>query len=98
RMPTLHADPRYGHFSNDSHLPAAEKELIYSWIQNGAPEGERRDPPPPIEFPKGWRIPKPDMVLTTRRFEVPASGEVQYQYFLVDPGFKEDKWVKAAEA
>ena len=30
-------------------------------------------------------------------FEVPATGEVPYQFFVLDPGFKEDKWVKAAE-
>ena len=28
---------------------------------------------------------------------VPATGEVRYQYFVVDPGFTEDKWVKSAE-
>ena len=28
---------------------------------------------------------------------VPADGTVEYQYFVVDPGFKEDKWITAAE-
>ena len=28
---------------------------------------------------------------------MPATGEVKYQYFLVDPEFKEDKWVTAAQ-
>jgi hypothetical protein len=30
-------------------------------------------------------------------FTVPATGEIPYQYFAVDPGFKEDKWIKASE-
>jgi hypothetical protein len=30
-------------------------------------------------------------------FDVPAKGEVRYQYFFVDPGFKEDRWIRAAE-
>ena len=30
-------------------------------------------------------------------FDVPAEGTVEYKYFRVDPGFKEDKWVKVAE-
>ena len=28
---------------------------------------------------------------------MPATGEVRYQYFVVDPGFTEDKWIQAAE-
>jgi hypothetical protein len=30
-------------------------------------------------------------------FVVPAEGTVEYQYFVVDPGFTEDKWIKAAQ-
>ena len=31
-------------------------------------------------------------------YKVRSSGEVKYQHFIVDPGFKEDKWIKAVEA
>jgi hypothetical protein len=75
-----------------------EKQLIYRWIKNGTPEGDPRDLPPPARFVEGWRIPKPDVVIPMPRpFHVPAEGDVLYQYIVVDPGFKEDKWVKAAE-
>ena len=30
-------------------------------------------------------------------FKVPATGVLDYQRFVVDPGFKEDVWVQAAE-
>ena len=30
-------------------------------------------------------------------FQVPAAGPVEYQYFVVDPEFREDKWVRMAE-
>ena len=98
RMPPWQADPKYGKFSNDSHLPAAEKKLVLDWIENGAPEGDPKDLPKPVEFVKGWRIPKPDLVLSMPKpFTVPATGEVPYQFFMIDPGFKEDRWVQAAE-
>jgi peroxiredoxin len=98
RMPPWHADPAYGHFSNDSRLPEAEKQLIFDWIKGGAPEGDPRDLPKPVAFTHGWRIPKPDLVLRIpHAFHVPAQGDVPYQFIVVDPGFKEDKWVKAAE-
>jgi peroxiredoxin len=98
RMPPWHADPRYGEFANDCRVPESEKQLIYDWIKNGAPEGDRKDLPPPPKFTKGWRIPQPDLVIKMPKpFRVPADGEVPYQFIVVDPGFKEDKWVTAAE-
>jgi peroxiredoxin len=98
RMPPWQADPRYGEFSNDCRVPDAEKQLVYDWIKSGAPEGDRKDLPPPPQFAKGWRIPEPDLVIKMPKpFRVPADGEVPYQFIVVDPGFKEDKWVKAAE-
>jgi hypothetical protein len=30
-------------------------------------------------------------------FRVPAEGQVDYQYYLVDPGFREDKYLRAVE-
>ena len=32
-----------------------------------------------------------------RPFTIPADGSVDYQYFVVDPKFKEDKWISAVE-
>jgi hypothetical protein len=30
-------------------------------------------------------------------FPIPAEGTVEYQYFVVDPGFTEDKWIRGAQ-
>ena len=30
-------------------------------------------------------------------YDVPATGTVEYQRFVVDPGWTEDKWIKAME-
>lgn len=99
RMPPWHADPKHGDFINDSRLTDEEKLLINDWVAAGAPLGNEDDLPEPIEFFEGWRIGEPDMIveMSKRPFQVPAEGEVKYQYFTVDPGFKEDKWIKAAE-
>jgi peroxiredoxin/mono/diheme cytochrome c family protein len=99
RMPPWHANPKYGHFINDSRLSEEEKQLIYRWVDAGAPEGNKADLPPPREFTVGWQIGEPNQVvyIAEKPFDVPAKGEVRYQYFFVDPGFKEDKWIQAAE-
>lgn len=99
RMPPWHASPKHGDFVNDARLTDEEKRLINDWVAAGAPEGDRSQLPEPIEFATGWRIDQPDLVvkMSDKPFQVPAEGEVKYQYFTVDPGFKEDKWVRAAE-
>ncbi len=100
RMPPWHANPKYGHFKNDRGLSEQEKKLIYQWVKNGAPEGNPDDLPPAPKFLKGWQSPrKPDRVIpiTKKPFPVPARGTVKYQYFVVDPGFEEDKWFNFAE-
>jgi hypothetical protein len=99
RMPPWHANPKYGHFINDARLSESDKQLIARWVEAGAPEGNKADLPPPKQFTTGWQIGQPDQVIymTDKPFNVPATGEVRYQYFVVDPGFTEDKWVKAAE-
>jgi peroxiredoxin len=99
RMPPWHASPKFGRFTNDRRLPDDEKQVLLKWIDDGAPEGNPRDLPPPIEYVEGWQIPKPDVVLTMpQTFKVPAKGVVEYQYFELEQTFDEDKWVQAAEA
>jgi peroxiredoxin len=101
RMPPWHADPQYGHFRNDRSLPENEKEILCQWAAAGAPEGDPKELPPPPRFVDGWRLPKePDQVfsMSTKSFPVPAEGTVEYKYFPVDPGFTQDRWIKAMEA
>lgn len=99
RMPPWHADPKHGKFKNDGKLTEEEKSLINRWVDGGAAEGDRKELPPAKEFVAGWQIGQPDQTIymADRPFNVPAKGEVKYQYFVVDPGFQEDKWIKAAE-
>jgi peroxiredoxin len=98
RMPPWGADPRHGRFANDPRLTDDEKQVVYDWIDAGCPEGNPADLPPPRTFADGWIIPGPDAVVRPDRpFNVPAEGTVEYQFIEVDPGFREDRWVRAAE-
>jgi hypothetical protein len=98
RMPPWQADRRHGRFANDLGLTDAERATILAWVRDGCPEGDPSDLPPPRTFTDGWQIPSPDLVLSIPEpFTVPADGIVPYQYFEVDPGFREDRWVRACE-
>ncbi len=100
RMPPWHASSQHGSFANDRRLSQEEQQLIHRWADAGAPEGDASQLPKPIEYLEGWQMPRePDLVIPMRStpYQVPAEGVVRYQYFSVDPGFQEDRWVKMAE-
>ncbi|MCO6454654.1 MAG: EF-hand domain-containing protein, partial [Pirellulaceae bacterium] len=100
RMPPWHADPRYGKFVGARQLPAKARAMLAAWVDSGMPRGDQRDLPPPREWPSGWHLAEsPDVVLAMRErpYEVPAEGTVDYQYFVVDPQWEEDRWVRAAQ-
>ena len=99
KMPPWFADPCCGKFANDRSLSAPERDTLVHWVDSGAVEGNPRQAPPPRVWPAGWNLPaSPDAVVETAKpFLVPATGAVEYQYFVIPVGFKEDRWVTAAE-
>jgi hypothetical protein len=98
KMPPWFADPAYGHFSNDRSLTKHEIETLIAWVDAGAPAGNPKDAPAPVEFTEGWNIGKPDVILEmASEYQVPASGTIEYQHFIVPTGFTEDKWVQVVE-
>jgi len=100
RMPPWHADPAHGSFANDMRLTDEEKKQITTWVDAGCPEGDSAQLPKPQQFVEGWTIGEPDQVVQMgdKPVKIPAEGTVDYYHFTVDPGWKEDKWIKAAEA
>jgi peroxiredoxin len=99
RMPPWYANPKHGKFRNDRRLSDEDRKTLLAWLANGTPKGDDRDLPPPVKYPEGWVIGEPDVVIKMPKpFDVPEKGIVPYQYIMVDPGFKEDKWVVRAEA
>ena len=99
KMPPWFADPHYGHFKNDPSLAQSEIDTLVAWADAGAPEGNVKDAPKPIDWVNGWGIGKPDLVLSMPAdYQVPTTGTVEYQYIVIPTGFTEDKWIQAAEA
>ncbi len=100
RMPPWHASPKHGKFANQRLMTDEEKQILYDWAEAGAPAGDLSElPAAPKQF-TGWQLPKaPDVVIpvSPKPINVRATGAVRYQYFSHDPGFKEDKWLAAAE-
>ncbi|MBZ5609942.1 MAG: cytochrome c [Acidobacteriia bacterium] len=97
KMPPWFADPRYGHFSNDTRLKEQDIATVKAWVDAGAAEGDPKDLPVPPKFVEGWRLGKPDLVIDIGQdFRVPA-GKDLYKDFVVPTAFTEGKWIRAAQ-
>ncbi len=100
RMPPWHASGEFGSFHNDRSLSDDDKNAIEQWAKDGAPEGDPAGLPAAKTFVEGWQLPQPpDLVLPiqAKPFRIQAEGEVAYQWFIVDPGFTADTWIKGVE-
>ncbi|MCA9065771.1 MAG: redoxin domain-containing protein [Planctomycetaceae bacterium] len=100
RMPPWHADPNVGHFANARAMSEADRQTFRDWVAAGMPQGDPAEQSKLPEFLKGWQLARePDQIVEMRSvpFQVPAQGTVEYQYYIADPGFTEDKWVNGAQ-
>ena len=100
KMPPWSADPNVGHFSNDPSLTPNELEIISKWADSGAPAGDEKDAPPPIQWPaNGWTA-QPDLVLKGAPYTVPAHPKndvVEWMTLITPTGFTKDMWITSVE-
>jgi peroxiredoxin len=100
RMPPWHADPAIGHFVGERRMSPEARKTLAKWVDAGMPEGDRKSRPQEVSWAEGWQLPTPpdvEFAMRNRPYQVPAEGVVEYQYFVVDPKFTEDRWIRAAQ-
>jgi hypothetical protein len=98
KMPPWFADPEYGHFRNERQLDPQELNTLVKWADSGAPEGDAKDKPAPVEFASGWSIGKPDIVIEMPKdIPIQPDGQMDQSNVLVKVAFPKNMWVKAAE-
>ena len=98
-MPPWHASTTEGGpFRGVRVLPEADIAALTAWAEAGAPEGDPKDAPPPLEFASGWQLGEPDLVLTMpTTFELGAEGADEHRVFVIPTGLLEGKWVAAID-
>src|SRR5215831_5884858 len=101
-MPPWHIDKNVGvqRFSNDISLSDEEIAVIVKWVDNGAPKGNPADMPAARKFDdrETWQIGEPDLVVTLPKdVVVRAKAPDQWPDILVDPGLKEDRYIKGVQ-
>jgi len=96
-MPPWKAEPASYPYRDERRLTDKEIQLIQSWVTGGTPEGTGQKPVPP-NFPSGWRLGEPDLVLEMpAAYHVPPDGPDIYRNLAVPLGLKEEKWITAIE-
>ena len=99
KMPPWFADPNYGHMLNDRSLKQDQIDEIAKWVDAGAPEGDPKDAPAPVNWPEGWSI-QPDIVLDGPVTEIPArpkNNVFEWMIVTIPSKFAKDTWVTSVQ-
>ncbi len=97
-MPPWLPEPQTLKFADELRLSQAEIDLMARWVEQGTVEGGASDLPPQPKFVEGWRLGKPDLILTaTKPLTLPPQGTDTYWNFIFPVPIQETKWVKAVE-
>jgi hypothetical protein len=105
-MPPWHIDSAVGiqHFKNDRSLSNDQIGTIVRWIDTGAPKGDPKDMPPPVQWPDEsvWNFAKqfggpPDLIIRSEPFTMPAQAQDKWFKPVVQSGLTEPRWVRAIE-
>lgn len=79
-------------------LSAEEIAVIREWVAAGAPEGEEVSSAEIREWPNGWQIREPDLVIEMEEaFEVPADGQDVYRNFVIPIPVEGSRFVRGME-
>ena len=102
-MPPYRYDREIGiqKLKEDLRLSQDEIDTISRWVDSGSPQGNPADMPPPAKFPdpSKWALAdelgQPDLVVRTKPFTLPASGQDTWWRPVVPAGLTEDRCIKA---
>ena len=107
QMPPWHIDKTVGiqKFKNDRSLTDAQLATILTWIDAGAPQGDPKDMPAPVQWPEDqpWSFAplfgqkEPDLVIKSHDFTMPAVSQDAWDKRVTASGITEPRWVRAIE-
>jgi hypothetical protein len=98
-MPPWKPAPGVGpKLKHDQSLAPAEITILEAWAAAGAPQGDPKDMPPPVQFPADWKLGTPDLVLVPdEEFTIPASGPDVYRCFVVPTNLVRETFITAID-
>ena len=98
-MPPWKPEPGYGGpFVGDRRLSDAQIDLVAKWVDAGAPEGNPADLPRLREWPPGWRLGEPDLIIgMPEPYTLRADGDDVFRKFAIPIPIPAMRYVKGLE-
>ena len=97
-MPPWQPEPGYGEFIGERRLSAEQIGMLEQWVDEGAVEGDPADFPGVPEWPAGWYLGEPDLVVTMpRTYTLAAEGPDVFRMFVIPVPLESKRYVRAVE-
>lgn len=97
-MPPWLPDLGYVDFSGQRGLSADKIETFAAWVKLGMPEGADQPLPPIPQFPDGWTLGRPDLVLRLQEpYPLVAEGRDVFRNLVIPVPVEETRYVRALE-
>ena len=97
-MPPWLPEPGYGEFSGNRRLMDEQIDVIQRWVEEGAVEGDPSDRPPAPEWPEGWQLGEPDMVIEMQEpYTLRADVGEKFRNFVMPNPVQTARYVRAVE-
>src|SRR5438067_7409652 len=97
-MPPWLPEPGYGDFAGERRLTDAQIETIHRWAAQAAQEGKASDLPATPQWPGGWALGKPDLIVVMpNAYVLPSDGKDVYRNFILPVPTTTNRYVKAVE-
>jgi hypothetical protein len=107
QMPPWHLDKTIGvqKFKNDRSLGDDQIDTIVRWVDGGAPKGDLKDMPAPVQWPneQGWNFAsmfgqtEPDLIIRSTPYTQKKGSQDAWWKPSVPTGLTEARWVRAIE-
>jgi len=97
-MPPWLPEPGYGEFAGERRLKDEQVEMIREWVEQGAAEGATSELPPVPQFPEGWELGEPDLIVEIPQpYRLRAAGSDVFRNFVLPIPIENTRYVRALE-
>ncbi|MES2556871.1 MAG: FlgD immunoglobulin-like domain containing protein [Bacteroidota bacterium] len=96
-MPPWPPNDDYQEYSHKRSLSTAEKTTMLAWLDNGYPEGNSANTPPPPVFNPGSLLGNGDLIVQIPTYMSKANNQDDYVCFSVPVGLAQNRTIRAVE-
>src|SRR5262249_11318066 len=97
-MPPWLPEHGFGDFLGERRLSDEQIDLIHQWVDQGAVEGAPADRPQKPNWPNGWQLGQPDLVVTLPApYTLPAGGSDVFRNFVFPVPLSSTRYVRGME-